>query len=42
MELDVLAQDKCVKLRGHVELLSFLLLESAEALCNLCHGFNDY
>ena len=42
-KMDICAQDKKhVKLRGCVEPLSFLLLEPAEALCKLCHGFNDY
>jgi len=31
-----------VKLTGCVGLLSFLLLEPAGALCELCCGFNDF
>lgn len=43
MEMDICAQDKKhVKLRGCIELLSFLLLEPAGPLYKLCCGFNHY
>lgn len=41
--MDICAQDKRhIKVRGCVELLSFLLLEPGGAFCKLYHGFNDY
>lgn len=43
MEMDICAQDKKhIKLRGCIELLSFLLLEPAGPLYKLCCGFNHY